>query len=51
MFIVALFMFVLIFMGSFIICRSESTDIKPSNYIMDYDENTNEYYLEEKSAE
>lgn len=51
MFIVALFLFILIFTGSIIICGSENADVKPSNYIMGYDENTDEYYLEEKMAE
>ena len=51
MFIIALFLFILIFTGSIIICGSENADVKPSNYIMGYDENTNEYYLEEKRAE
>ena len=51
MFIIALFLFILIFTGSIIICGSENADVKPSNYIMDYDENTDEYYLEEKITE
>ena len=50
MFIVALFLFILIFTGSIIICGSENADVKPSNYIMGYDENKDEYYLEEKIA-
>lgn len=51
MFIIALFLFILIFTGSIIICGSENADVKPSNYIMSYNENTDEYYLEEKIAE
>lgn len=51
MFIVALFLFILIFTGSIIICGSENADVKPSNYIIGYDENMDEYYLEEKIAE
>lgn len=51
MFIIALFLFILIFTGSIIIYGSENADVKPSNYIMGYDENTDEYYLEEKIAE
>lgn len=51
MFIVALFLFILIFTGSIIICGSENADVKPSNYIMGYDENMDEYYLEEKITE
>ena len=42
MFIIALFLFILIFTGSIIICGSENADVKPSHYIMGYDENTNE---------